>query len=124
MGINLNEIRDPKTRAAVIEADAQQNAAHYALGGLPAANRKPYAIGQPATGHGHEKAGAFLMVISLVVFRHRPCDDDNLQFGCKWLRDSVAATLGLDDADKRIKFQYGQIVTRGKEGVLVTIESL
>ena len=41
----------------------------------------------------------------------------------KPLRDAIAAELGMDDADPRIRWQYGQTETRGAEGVLVMVEA-
>ena len=43
----------------------------------------------------------------------RMLDDDNLQGGFKAVRDAVARVIGVDDADKRIKFDYSQ--DTGKE---------
>jgi hypothetical protein len=42
-------------------------------------------------------------------------DGDNLQSSCKAARDGVADWLGLDDADPRITWKYGQ--QQGKAGV-------
>lgn len=126
MGIKLNEIRDPKTRAAVIEADTQQNSTRHALGKLAPAKQERNPV-QPLDGGGKlrkQSSGGVVIVITLVSFRHREIDDDACIYSLVPLRDAIAASLGLDDADKRIKFQYSQVVTRGNEGVLVTIESL
>jgi hypothetical protein len=63
----------------------------------------------------------------LVTFHnHRKhiIDDDNLIGGLKHLRDAVAKSLGVDDGDPVIKFQYNQTETRGREGVIVHIERL
>ena len=49
-------------------------------------------------------------------------DDDNLIASIKPLRDAIAASIGIDDGDKRIAFQYQQLQTKGREGVLVHIE--
>ena len=62
------------------------------------------------------------VVVSLIGLRRRPLDDDNFVGACKHLRDAIAASLGIDDGDKRIRFQYGQFPTQGREGVLVHIE--
>ena len=65
---------------------------------------------------------AFRLVVSLVGFRRIPLDDDNYVGACKALRDSISKSLGLDDGDKRLKWQYSQVQTSGEEGVLVRIE--
>lgn len=62
------------------------------------------------------------LVVSLIGLRARTLDDDNYVGACKHLRDAIAATLGLDDGDKRISWQYQQLQTKGREGVLVHIE--
>lgn len=62
--------------------------------------------------------------VSFIALLRKPFDDDNLVASIKPLRDAVAATLGIDDGDKRISFQYQQLRTRGKETVLVHIETL
>ena len=62
------------------------------------------------------------LVVSLLGLRRRTLDDDNFVGACKHLRDAIAASIGIDDGDKRIKFQYQQLQTKGLEGVLVHIE--
>lgn len=61
-------------------------------------------------------------VVSLVAVLRKPFDDDNLVASLKPLRDAISASLVIDDGDKRIRFQYGQMPTQGREGVLVHIE--
>ena len=61
------------------------------------------------------------MVVSLVGHRRRKLDDDNFVGACKHLRDAIAASLGLDDGDPRLRWEYGQHETHGVEGVSVTI---
>lgn len=39
-------------------------------------------------------------------------------------RDAVAKSIGVDDGDPAIKFQYEQSETKGREGVIVMIERL
>jgi hypothetical protein len=52
-------------------------------------------------------------------------DDDNLQGACKAIRDGIADAYGIDDRDKRIKWQYAQAkCKRGEFGVIVRIEAL
>ena len=104
------------------ESFKRRNPLLFGVAGLSAA--------QPKCGGRHGAAGAAAtqtrsqdrVVVSLVVFRRTPLDDDNLTGGLKWLRDAIAKSLGIDDGDKRIQFEYGQIVTRGREGTAVKIE--
>jgi len=51
-------------------------------------------------------------------------EHDNLKASLKPLVDAIAASLGLEDKDGRIVWQYGQTTTRGKPGVTVTVEEL
>ena len=61
--------------------------------------------------------------ISLIAMLRRTLDSDNLVGSQKPLRDAIAATLGLDDADPRLNWEYAQVKTTGQEGVIVKIES-
>lgn len=60
--------------------------------------------------------------VHFVAFRHRLFDDDNNVNSFKQLRDAIAATLGIDDADRRITFECSQVKTDGEQGVVVKIE--
>lgn len=51
-------------------------------------------------------------VVTMTRIAPRPLDGDNLQSGFKALRDGIAARLGVDDADPRVTWRYGQ--ERGK----------
>jgi len=62
--------------------------------------------------------------VLLISCRHRELDDDSNIYSLKPLRDAVAASFGLDDADGRIQWEYGQQTTRGEQGVIVRIEQL
>lgn len=63
--------------------------------------------------------------VTLVSVRRRLItDSDNCATGYKHLRDSIAAWLGTDDADKFIDWQYRQLQTKGKQGTIVLIERL
>lgn len=91
---------------------------------VPCAERErdpspPLDSGRPVRQAG--KGGVEVCVLIIGV-RQRPLDDDNFQAGCKNLRDSIAASLGCDDGDKRLLWQYAQVVTAGNEGTVVLIE--
>ena len=59
--------------------------------------------------------------VCLVAHLKRPMDGhDNLRASLKPLVDAIAATLGIDDGDKRIEWDYHQIKDR-TEGVAVKI---
>lgn len=73
---------------------------------------------------GRSKRGVEICV-RLVALRRRLLDShDNARYACKPLVDAIAETLGIDDADPRVKWEYGQVETRGVEGVVVTIETV
>lgn len=65
-----------------------------------------------------------ILAVTFVAFVRRLRDDDNLTGGLKFLRDSVAHSLGIDDADPRVIWQCRQVETRGAEGTLVRIEEI
>ena len=83
--------------------------------------RKVPALASHARKQTGRNSGLVQFVVTIVSHRKRLCDDDNISGGAKALRDAVAATIGIDDGDKRIRFEYAQIETRGGEGTAVTI---
>ena len=68
--------------------------------------------------------GSVAIVVSLLTCRRRELDDDGNVAALKPLRDAIAESLGLDDADKRIRFEYGHLETRTEQGVIVKISRL
>ena len=64
------------------------------------------------------------MRVTLISFRKRELDDDNLIGGFKPLRDAIARWLGLDDNQRVIDWQYGQVETKGRAGTAVNIEKI
>lgn len=48
------------------------------------------------------------LVVTLVRIAPRELDDDNLRGAFKAMRDAVAEWLGVDDADPRVEWAYGQ----------------
>jgi hypothetical protein len=69
------------------------------------------------------KSGVVCCVKIIACLRFE-LDPDNLIAGCKPIRDCVATSLGVDDRDKRVRWEYGQIIGTGEEGVIVKIEKL
>lgn len=68
--------------------------------------------------------GCVECIVTLIAVRKREADDDNNIASLKGCRDAITYTLGLDDGDGRLRWQYGQCETRGQEGVIVKIELL
>ncbi len=96
---------------------------HLLMGGLE--KPKPQRDAAVVLGEAIRKpeGGEKSMVVSLVRYAHgRQLDTDNLVGGFKPLRDAIAASLGIDDGDKRIRWEYGQAETRGAEGTVVKID--
>lgn len=62
--------------------------------------------------------------VTLIACRHRLLDDDNSIAGFKGLRDEISRSFGLDDADVRIRFEYGQVRATASEGTIIQIERI
>lgn len=60
--------------------------------------------------------------VVLVAYRRRLLDRDAVAFACKPLTDAVASTLGVDDDDPRVEWEWRQVQTDGAEGVAVRVE--
>ena len=103
--------RDPKLKAlveAALDRDStakQERDGHLTLGGS----------GQSQKGMVHIDCPLLVRITRVIPPRGRRYDDDNMQGGCKQLRDSIAACLGLqgDSEEDGIAFEYAQ--TKGQE---------
>jgi len=56
----------------------------------------------------HQAVQKRQLVVTLTRIAPRSLDSDNLVSSCKGIRDSVAEWIGVDDADKRVAWAYGQ----------------
>lgn len=71
------------------------------------------------------RKGRVEVICSIVRCGPGCLDSDNTTSGGnKALRDAIAESLGYDDGDARIRFQYGQCETLGETGCIVRIECL
>ena len=61
------------------------------------------------------------LVIEITRIGPRVMDDDNLVSSCKYVRDEIARTIGIDDGSKLCTWIYKQ--SKGKYGVTVWIVS-
>lgn len=104
------------------EAFKRLNPHLFGVGAMASTKPKPGGLSTAPAKDAVEKRGSFSLVVCLVSFRRKLLDDDNLSGSCKHLRDAIAASLGLDDGDKRIRWEYGQVETRGLTGVAVRID--
>ncbi len=96
------------------------------LGGLLPAKPKPNKVHSldpkpKINRHGPRRVA---LVVSIIRVGKALLDDDNLTSCNKGLRDAIARTLGVDDRDPRIKWEYGQVETRhgASAGSIVKIE--
>jgi len=116
----MNEI--PKN---VSESVRRRNPHLYGpvVGAVATSQSKQTAI--PALDRGIQKRqkgkGSVVLIITLITCRFRALDDDGNVSALKPLRDAIANSLGLDDGDSRIRWEYGQTETRGEQGVIVKI---
>lgn len=76
------------------------------------------------TGSRHLGRGPVLVWVGIIRVSARELDDDNLRSAYKGFRDAIAASLGFDDGDKRIRFSYSQHVSQGRQGTIVMIERM
>jgi hypothetical protein len=94
------------------------------MAGLPARNRKQTTIRNRPRSDKLSKRGLPVIAISLVTFRPVAIDDDNNVGSLKTVRDAVAASLGVNDRDSRIRWEYGQVESRAGTGTLIKITLL
>jgi len=57
------------------------------------------------------------LVITITRIGPRKLDDDNLASACKYVRDAIAATIGVDDGNPGYTWQYSQ--RKGEYGIEV-----
>jgi hypothetical protein len=113
-------------------SDFQRRNPHlFGLGGLVPTepqqdNRKTLAAkSQTSTGRPRSmgKRRPFLRV-GLIRISRGTLDSDNLRGSLKPLRDAIAASLCEDDNDRNIRWDYGQLESTGKPGVIVKMERI
>lgn len=95
------------------------------LGGLETSHAKPAALPALDVRQAAQPSREAGVEYSVVMVAHlwRRFDDDNLVASLKPLRDAIAASIGIDDGDKRIQWHYYQIIDR-YEGVAVKITAI
>ena len=129
----MKELRVTGRILPVSEATRRRNPQLYGnqdssrVGGLPA--QKPKQDQIPTLDQLKERAlgrrTRLVLRITLVRCGSRSLDDDNLASCFKGLRDSIATTLQIDDADKRVEWRYGQVEgVRGHYGTIVRFDLL
>lgn len=82
---------------------------------------RPLDIAKPQR---EKRKGRVGIIITLISCIGREFDDDGNVAALKPLRDAIADSLGIDDGDKRLRWEYGQAESRGQLGVVVKIERL
>ena len=103
-----------------------QQGSHSSLDTVSATKRKPDSIQALDQGPKMQRSrkGGVAVCVTIIALSNRLPDDDNWAAAAKTLRDSIARSIGVDDGDRRVRWQYGTVETRGEEGVVVTIETL
>lgn len=69
-----------------------------------------------------ERKSRLAVVITFIRCGIKELDGDNLQAAFKGMRDAVARSLGVDDRDRRIRWQYQQCVGLGRNGTIVKLD--
>lgn len=128
MGFKVSDF-GPKARQQLLVNDAIQNGKQLNRAGVRPveASSKERNKVQPLDGGGKmrkQSSGDVAVIVSLIACREREIDDDSNVYSLVPLRDAIADSLGLNDADKRIHFKYAQVVSRASVGVIVKIEKL
>ena len=67
-------------------------------------------------------AGGVVVVTMLALLRREFDEHDNLRASLKPLVDAIAGSLGVQDNDARVRWQYAQQRTAGRPRVIVLIE--
>lgn len=104
----------------------EQTSVSPAVHPLPAIQQKPDGL-QPLVEDKpkrEKRKGRVRVVVTLIACRGREVDDDGNVAGLFHWRDAIAKRLGIDDGDRRIRWIYGQIETRGESGIIIKIEAV
>lgn len=127
MSLQLSQL-DAKLRsriqAQIAAEDAARSVGAHHLRPVPSAQSEPDHQREVARPDSPQAGRCRRVVVSLIALRRRPLDPDNNSASFKALQDSIAKTLGLDDGDPRFTWQYQQMHSFGREGVIVRIEIL
>ena len=118
---------DFKTASASFKA---RNPDIFSLGGLSAAQREQKQMetlerqvgGAQESRESVERRSVSKPRIALIAHRRRLLDSANLVASFKELQDAICEWLGVPDDDRGIFWEYSQIKTAGREGVMIKIE--
>lgn len=114
---------DPKLRERIKSQIRAEDAAK-SVARVADTERKPHAIPALVKGPKAQSGGKSRVVVHIVSFRRRESDLDNIISGAKPLRDAIARSLGCDDRDSRITWEYSTICTKGEPGTEVIISKI
>jgi len=108
----------------ILEADRQQNPRRVRAVEAHRPEHAPLQALEQSVQKPKSRKSRVEVRITLVQFRHRLLDGhDNLAYAAKPLTDAIAASLGVDDGDKRLHWHHEQLQTQGCEGVAVKIDA-
>lgn len=105
---------------------ALRRARHRALGGLVAPEQQqapPPTLVKKLPGRRGRQTGPVVLV-TIIAVRQSLLDADNSTAGYKPLQDAIAAQLGIDDGDPRVRFEYDTVFTHGEPGTIVKVQEL
>jgi len=70
---------------------------------------------------GNIRDRAPILTVTMTAHILTRMDGDNLVNALKPVRDEIADWIGVDDADGRIRWETGQVETRGSSGICITL---
>lgn len=113
--------KDPKNHEAVAKAlGAPANSVGTVGGNQLQPDSRPALVKASRTRK--SRKGKLAFRVTIIALGAELLDDDNCAAGSKPLRDAIAASLGVDDGDGRIRFEYGSAYTAGRPGCIVHIQ--
>lgn len=120
----MNDSRFIEEKFPISEATRRRNPQLFGLGQVEGPKPKLAPI-QTLVDGVQKPAGSqgrVAICITIVQYRRRLLDGhDNLAYAVKPLVDAIAQSLGVDDGDKRLRWEYGQVQTAGEQGTSVKI---
>jgi hypothetical protein len=130
----VNDAQRLEAKLPISEATRKRNPHLYpaaaGMGAVAADRAEPAPLRPLVQGKQERKArkrgvgGRAHLRVCIVQFRRRTLDPDAVAAACKPLTDAVATSLGVDDADPRVEWEWSQVKTAGEEGVLVKITEI
>lgn len=120
---NLRIVQNDPTNQRLLEQAVARRPSPI-VAGLPPAEPKRDSV--PALEQKPKRTGSgksrVVVVVTLIRCGLRELDEVNLKASFKGLQDAIATSLGVDDADRRVLWNFGQCPGRGPRGTIVKID--